>query len=102
MSAPSTQSFTIENETDVAALAEKFGTDLSLTPDQKACLEAGGTVTLSFTVQQPIAQAPTQMLSDGIIMMNPKEAEEFKKTNGGTLMMTPEQAAAWSKAHCSE
>ncbi|CAB9512927.1 Metacaspase-1 [Seminavis robusta] len=96
MGAPQTHTYNITDESEVAVLSKKHGVALSLSPDQKACLQQGGTVTLSFMTQQPQQmQMMPQQQQTGMIMMTPEQAEAFKKANGGNLMMTPEQAAAF-------
>jgi len=98
---PTMQNFTIKSEDEVPALCQQFGVALTLSDDQKACLQQGGSVTLSFSVQQPqqVAAPPVQMVSHGTVMMTPEQAEAFKKANGGQLIMTPEQAAAFAAAN---
>jgi Caspase domain len=99
MAAPTTHTFCIMDESEVAGLCEKYGAPLSLTPEQKACLVQGGTVTLSFTTQPQSIQTLhiPQQQHTGMIMMTPEEAEAFKEANGGMLMMTPQQADAFTK-----
>ena len=93
MAAPTMQTFHVKSEAEVQALTKKYGVAFQLSPDQKACLQSGGTVTLSFQTQpqQMMTMAPQQQQT-GMIMMTPEQAEAFKKANGGKLMMTPEQA----------
>jgi Caspase domain len=97
MAAPTMHTFTINDESEVTGLCEKYGAPLSLTSEQKDCLAQGGTVTLSFTTQpqsMQVLQMPQQQHTE-MVMMTPEQAEAFKKANGGMLMITPEQAAAF-------
>lgn len=76
---PTTQNFVIKDESEVEALSKQFGATLALLPEQKACLELGGTVTLSFSLQQAVAQPPVAMVQSGTVMMAPEEAGASKE-----------------------